>query len=366
MTGATPPSPGVPPPLRLAADGWSVDILDQTRLPHQASVVRLTTLDHAVEAIRSMQVRGAPLIGITAAYGLCLALMTDDSDQAVEDARDLLLATRPTAVNLRYALDLVAGAARAAGRGGRVSAAYAAATDLAAREVASCRAIGEHGLGLLRDIAAARNGEPVRVLTHCNAGWLATLAWGTALAPVYLAREEGLPVHVWVDETRPRNQGWLTAWELHQGGVPHTVITDTMAGHLLQRGEVDLVLVGTDRTTRKGDVCNKIGTWPLALAARQAGVPFYAAVPGSSVDWELTDWRVIPIEERDHGEVEWVAGQTQDGTTLRIRPGSGVHQVRNPAFDVTPARFLTGLITERGICRASRNGLLSLYPERRR
>jgi methylthioribose-1-phosphate isomerase len=330
-------------------------------------MVRVSTLDQAAEAISTMQVRGAPLIGLMAAYGLCLALMTDDSDAALDDARAALLSTRPTAVNLRHALDVVADAARAAPRGERARVAYALAAQLCEQEIAACRAIGDHGLALLRDVQQ-RPGHrgPVRVLTHCNAGRLATLEYGTALAAVYRAAEEGVPVQVWVGETRPRSQGWLTAWELAAACVPHTVVSDTATGHLLQRGDVDIVLVGTDRTTRTGDVCNKIGTYPIALAAAAAGVPFYAAVPSSSIDWSLQDWRAIPLEERSGDELRRVRGRGPTGQVSPVEVGSPDAPVRNIAFDVTPARLVTGLLTERGVCTASRRGLLSLFPEHRR
>ncbi|MEK7381224.1 MAG: S-methyl-5-thioribose-1-phosphate isomerase [Gemmatimonadota bacterium] len=351
-------------PLQLATDGWSVEIIDQTRLPHELVVQRLGTLDAVVEAIGTMQVRGAPLIGITAGYGLCLALMTDDSDAGLADAVQALLATRPTAVNLAHVVGRVRDAALAEIPGRRTAAAYRAVAALAELEVSACRAIGDHGLPLLEAIARRRPG-PVRVLTHCNAGWLATLEHGTALAPVYRAHEDGVPVEVWVDETRPRSQGWLTAWELAGAGIPHTVVADGMAAHLLQREQVDLVLVGTDRTTRAGDVCNKIGTYGVALAAAAAKVPFYAAVPSTSIDWALTDWKTIPIEERSADEVRLVRGRDQEGHLRTVRPGPEDSRVRNAAFDVTPARLVTGLITERGVCRATRRGLLDLFPEQK-
>jgi methylthioribose-1-phosphate isomerase len=364
LTGASP----IPArPLRVAEDGWSLEILDQTRLPHEVVVVRLTTLDDVVEAIAVMRVRGAPLLGITAAYGLALALRADPSDHGLRRAAKALVAARPTAVNLPRAVEVVSAAVADLPSDARAAAAYAAAGALAEEEVTACRAIGDHGLRLLLELAAGRPpGQPVRVLTHCNTGWLATLEYGTALAPVYRAAEENVPVHVWVDETRPRNQGWLTAWELHARGVPHTLIPDSAAAHLLQRGEVDVVLVGTDRTTRRGDVCNKIGTYPLALAARAARVPFYAAVPSSSVDWSRRSWRRIPIEERSPAEVRRVRGRLEDGMIADVHPGRPETEVRNPAFDVTPARLVTGLLTERGVCAASAAGLEGLFPERRR
>jgi len=258
----------------LAADGKAVEIIDQTLLPHQFKIVRLTTLDDAAHAIRSMQVRGAPLIGAAAAYGICLAMLADPSDEALDRAYDLLLATRPTAVNLRWALDAMREHLRNRPRADRVAAAYKRAAEICDEDVATNEAIGEHGVGLLADIAKKKSG-PLNVLTHCNAGWLATVDWGTALAPIYKAQARGLPLHVWVDETRPRNQGMsLTAWELGHMGVAHTVIADNTGGHLMQHGMVDAVIVGSDRTTARGDVCNKIGTYLKALAARDNGVPF--------------------------------------------------------------------------------------------
>ena len=335
--------------LWLAEDGRSVHIIDQTRLPGEFRVLCLASVADAVHAIRSMQVRGAPLVGVTAAYGICLALADDPSDGALDDAHDRLLATRPTAVNLRWALDRMASALRSIAPHDRVDAAYAVAGELANDDVASCEQIGIHGEQVLDEVWARHHrSRPLNVLTHCNAGWLAAIDWGTALAPVYRAHDAGLPIHVWVDETRPRNQGYLTAWELAQHGVPHTVIVDNAGGLLMRQGKVDLCLVGTDRTARNGDVANKIGTYLKALAARDNGVPFYAAVPSTSIDWTLGSGDSIPIEERDPAEVHtW--------------PGIAAH---NPGFDVTPARLLTGLITERGVCAASEPGLLELFPER--
>ena len=352
--------------IRAAGDGASVEILDQTRLPFEVVVRELRTLADAAEAIASMRVRGAPLIGVTAAYGLCLALRRDASDAAIGAACKELLATRPTAVNLAAALDALAAELSPLPPAERAAAAWAAAGRLADADVATNRAIGEHGLGLL-EAAARTRGAPVRVLTHCNAGALATVDLGTALAPVYLAHERGTPVHVLVSETRPRNQGaGLTAFELAEHGVPHTVIADNAAGHLMQRGEVDLCLVGTDRTTATGDVCNKIGTYLKALAARESGVPFYAAVPSSSIDWELRSGYAIPIEERDPREVACVAGRAADGRVIEVRVVPDASPAANPAFDVTPAQLLSGLVTERGVCAASEEGLLALFPERRR
>jgi len=352
--------------IRAADDGASVEILDQTRLPFEVVVRELRTLADAAEAIASMRVRGAPLIGVTAAYGLGLALRCDASDAAIAAACKELLATRPTAVNLAAALDAVFAELLPLPPPERAAAAWAAAGRLADADVATNRAIGEHGLRLL-EAAARTRGAPVRVLTHCNAGALATVDLGTALAPVYLAHERGTAVHVLVSETRPRNQGaGLTAFELAEQGVPHTVIADNAAGHLMQRGEVDLCLVGTDRTTVTGDVCNKVGTYLKALAARDSGVPFYAVVPSTSIDWELRSGAAIPIEERDEREVACVAGRAADGRLVEVRILPEASRAENPAFDVTPARLVTGLVTERGVCAASEEGLLALFPERRR
>jgi methylthioribose-1-phosphate isomerase len=351
--------------IRVAEDGHTVEILDQTQLPHAFRLVALRTLDDALRAIRTMQVRGAPLIGVTAAYGLCLALRADPSDAGLARACDALLATRPTAVNLRWALGQMRAALAAVAPAARATSAYGVAAALADEDVALCRAIGEHGLELLAD-AKRRSGSTLQVLTHCNAGWLAAVDWGTALAPIYAAHDGGLAVHVWVDETRPRNQGAsLTAWELGQHGVPHTVIADNAGGHLMRAGRVDVCLTGADRVAANGDVCNKIGTYLKALAAHDNGVPFYAALPYSTIDWTLGDGGAIPIEERDAAELAKIRGRSAAGALVEVEllpPGSAAV---NPAFDVTPARLVTGLVTERGVCEASREGLLSLYPEQR-
>ena len=325
--------------------------LDQTLLPHERVVLPLDDANAVAEAIRAMRVRGAPLIGIAGAFGLALALREDPS--ALDGAHAALLSTRPTAVNLPWALDRVRAAVAPLPAADRFARAWAEASRILDEEVAACAAIGEQGLGVLR--ALKPRSDTLNVLTHCNAGWLATGAWGTALAPVYKAQEAGLPVHVWVDETRPRSQGAsLTAWELGEAGVPHTLVTDTMAGHLMRTGRVDVCLVGSDRTTARGDVCNKIGTYLVALAAHDNGVPFYACVPTSSIDFALEDGMSIPIEERSPDEVTHVRGQLVAPANTRAA---------NFAFDVTPARLVTGLVTERGICPASRHGLLSLYRE---
>jgi methylthioribose-1-phosphate isomerase len=352
--------------IRLAADGSSVEILDQTRLPFEVVVRELCTLADAAEAIARMRVRGAPLIGVTAAYGLCLALRADPSDAAFDAGCKELLATRPTAVNLAAAVAAMRAALLPLPPRERAAAAFAEAARMADADVATNRAIGEHGLPLVEAAAArAGRGAPVNVLTHCNAGALATVDLGTALAPVYLAHDRGIRVHVWVSETRPRNQGGLTAFELAEHGVPHTLVADNAAGHLMQRGDVDLCLVGTDRTTAAGDVCNKIGTYLKALAARESGVPFYAAVPSASIDWSAGPGAAIPIEERDEREVCSVAGRAADGRILEVRIAPEATRAANHAFDVTPARLVTGLVTERGVCAASAEGLLALFPERR-
>ncbi|MCM8738764.1 S-methyl-5-thioribose-1-phosphate isomerase [Azospirillum sp. A1-3] len=345
----------------------AVAIIDQTRLPHDFAVVRLTSLEEAAHAIRAMLVRGAPLIGAAAAYGVALALRADASDRGLERACATLLATRPTAVNLRWALERMRGLLTPLPEARRVEAAEAEAAVIADEDVEINRSIGLHGAALIRAAAARKApSKPVNVLTHCNAGWLATVDWGTALAPVYAAFEQGIPLHVWVDETRPRNQGAsLTAWELKHHGVPHTVIADNVGGHLMQHGKVDLCIVGTDRTTATGDVCNKIGTYLKALAAHDNGVPFYVGLPSPTIDWTIADGvQQIPIEERDGREVSELTGRTADGRieTVRVTPDGS--PVANYAFDVTPARLVTGLITERGVCPATRDGLLGLFPER--
>jgi len=351
----------------LEPDGATVGIIDQTRLPYSFETLKLSTKEEAAHAIRTMQVRGAPLIGATAAYGLALAVAEDPSDGALEQAVKLLAATRPTAVNLFWALERARREIAAVNPADRRAAAYQVASDIAEDDVATCAAIGRNGLGLIKAAAEKRGaGKKVNILTHCNAGWLATVDWGTALAPIYLAHDEGFDVHVWVDETRPRSQGAsLTAWELGRHGVPHTVIADNAGGHLMQHGDVDLCIVGTDRTTANGDVCNKIGTYLKALAAYDNGVPFYVGLPHSTIDWTLTDGvRQIPIEERAETELTEMTGKTRDGRIETIRVVSEGSKGGNPAFDVTPARLVTRLITERGVCEATTAGLAGLYPER--
>ncbi len=350
----------------VADDGWSVAVIDQTRLPFAFELLRLQDADQAAQAICNMVVRGAPLIGVTAAYGVALGLRADATDVGLERVIGLLGATRPTAVNLRWALERMATVLGPESPERRVELAYAEAARMADDDVAACAAIGRHGAAILERLGASRGGEPVRVLTHCNAGWLACVDWGTALAPVYAAHDAGLALHVYVDETRPRNQGAaLTAFELGAHGVPHTVIADNTGGHLMQHGLVDVCLVGSDRTTAAGDVANKIGTYLKALAARDNGVPFYAALPSSTIDWTIEDGvRDVPIEERAAREVTHVRGRADDGRLLDVEVVAPGSPVANPAFDVTPARLVTGIITERGVALASRAGLAAQYPER--
>lgn len=347
-----------------ASNGRAVEIIDQTRLPHEFVTVRLETLDDAAHAIHSMQVRGAPLIGATAAYGVALAMLRDTTDTAITEACQTLLATRPTAINLRWALERISAKLIPLPAAVRAAAAWEEAACLCDEDVAINRAIGAHGLPLIQSIHQRTN-NTVNILTHCNAGWLATVDWGTALAPIYTAFDAGIPLHVWVDETRPRNQGAsLTAWELKQHGIPHTVIVDNAGGHLMQHSKVDMVIVGTDRTTACGDVCNKIGTYLKALAAHDNGVPFYVALPGPTIDWRLENGvRDIPIEERNGTEVSRIAGRSNTGEIVEVLLTPADSPVANYAFDVTPARLVSGLITERGVCAASKAGLLQLYPE---
>lgn len=348
-------------------DGWRVRIIDQTQLPHSFTVRDLETVEEVAEALKVMRVRGAPLIGAAAAYGVAVAMHADPSDDNLAQAIALLGATRPTAVNLHWALDDMLSRLSTLEPAAREVAAYARAAEICDDDVEINRQIGAHALPLIEEIAAKKApGQPVNVLTHCNAGWLATVDWGTATSPIYQAHDKGVPVHVWVDETRPRNQGAsLTAWELGHHGVPHTVIADNAGGHLMQHGKVDLCITGTDRTTASGDVANKIGTYLKALAAQDNGVPYYVALPSPTIDWTLEDGvSGIPIEERDGTEVTEMTGRTEDGRieTVRIVPAGS--PAANPAFDVTPARLVTGLVTERGICEASREGLSALFPER--
>jgi len=342
-----------------------VNIIDQRWLPHEFRIETLGDRDAAAVAIRDMWVRGAPLVGATAAYGLCIALDSDPSDAGMTAARQQLTATRPTAVNLRWAMERMEHSLRPLAAEQRSEAAWQLAADICDEDVAINSAIGDHGLALIRRLWSEKKQQGnINILTHCNAGWLATVDWGTALSPIYKAHDAGIPVHVWVDETRPRNQGAsLTAWELNAHGVPHHVIVDNAGGHLMQQGKVDLCIVGTDRTTAGGDVCNKIGTYLKALAAYDNQLPFYVALPSPTIDWRLTDGRDIPIEERAGLEVTHIQGKDEKGEigSVQLTPDSS--PAYNPAFDVTPARLITGLITERGVCAASAEGLLELFPQ---
>ena len=351
----------------LEPDGWSVGVIDQTALPHRLVTSRLTTLQEAAHAIRAMVIRGAPLIGATAGYGMALAVREDASDEGLERAYATLLATRPTAINLRWALDEIMAVIRNRPRAERTAVAYRRAAEICEEDVAINTGIGQSGLPLIEAIAAKKQrGERVNVLTHCNAGWLATVDVGTATAPIYTAHDKGIPLHVFADETRPRNQGAsLTAWELGQHGVPHTLIADNTGGHLMQHGMVDIVIVGTDRVTANGDVCNKIGTYLKALAARDNNVPFYVALPSPTIDFSVADGIAeIPIEERSPEEVATMTGRTADGRIETVHIAPPGTPVANYGFDVTPARLVTGLITERGVLAASRAALAKAFPER--
>ena len=349
----------------LDPDSGEVRIIDQRWLPHALRIVTLAKRSDFAAAIREMWVRGAPLIGAAAAWGMAVQMRADPSDASLAETRALLLATRPTAINLRWALDRVQAQLAPLPAAQRAAAAAELAQAICDEDVQINRCIGDHGLGLIRAAAARKGGGPVTILTHCNAGWIATVDWGTATAPIYRAAEEGIAVHVLVDETRPRNQGaQLTAWELASHGISHELIVDNAGGHLMQCGAVDMVITGTDRTTAQGDVCNKIGTYLKALAARDCGVPFYVALPSPTIDWTVRDGlREIPIEERSGDEVAFVQGRAPDGSLTRVRISPEATPSANPAFDVTPARLVTGLITERGTAPATAEGLAALFPD---
>jgi methylthioribose-1-phosphate isomerase len=347
----------------LENDGRRVTIIDQTKLPHQFETLSLETVADAVHAISDMLVRGAPLIGATAAYGVCLGLGKNCSDGMLDTVCAQLIQARPTAVNLRWAVERMRAVVAPLPLEKRLASAYREATIICNEDVQVNESLGDHGLQLIKKHQKHKD-QPVNILTHCNAGWLATVDWGTALSPVYKAHEAGTPVHVWVDETRPRNQGaHLTAWELAAADIDHHLIVDNAGGHLMQQGLVDLCIVGTDRTAANGDVCNKIGTYLKALAAADNNVPFYVALPSSTIDWTLEDGSAIPIEERPQEEVLQVSGRSSDGAVRQVNIAPEQTRAVNPAFDITPARLVTGLITERGVCEPSREGLLSLFPE---
>jgi len=345
----------------ICRDGDGVLILDQTLLPHHCETRHLATLDEVATAIRVMQVRGAPLIGATAAFGVAIALRQNAGDTRLAHAIDVLAATRPTAINLHWALARMDARLRPLAPAVRLEAAWAEAEAIRHEDAETCAAIGRFGVALLQEIAARRDGA-VRVMTHCNAGWVATLGPGTALAPIYAAHAQGLPVHVWVSETRPRNQGLLTAWELHKAGVPHSLITDNAAGLLMARGEVDIVITGADRVAANGDSANKIGTYLKALAARDNNLPFYIAAPLSTVDFACPDGNAIPIEDRGSAEICLVQGLDGDGRIATLRQAPEDTRTANPAFDVTPARLITGIITEAGICAPDSLAALSPAP----
>ncbi len=346
-------------------DARSIEVIDQMKLPHLFTTSKLSTLDGAADAIHTMLVRGAPLIGATAAYGIALAMREDASDEALDAAYDLLLETRPTAINLKWALDRMRNALRNRPREARSEAAWFEAGKICDEDVETCRKIGEYGLELFREAHARKKTKgPLNILTHCNAGWLACVDWGTALAPIYMAHDAGIPIHVWVDETRPRNQGAsLTAFELGSHGVPHAIIADNAGGLFMRQGQVDLCIVGTDRVTANGDVANKIGTYLKALAAKDNNVPFYVALPSSTIDWTLNSGDLIPIEERSSDEVTKMTGRLPDGSVATVEISAPGSPAANPGFDVTPARLVTSFITERGTCPATEAGLRGLFPK---
>ncbi|MEH6532402.1 MAG: S-methyl-5-thioribose-1-phosphate isomerase [Photobacterium frigidiphilum] len=349
----------------VAENGYTVEILDQTKLPFELEVIQLTSMKLAATAIREMWVRGAPLIGVVAAYGMALGMKEDQSDEHLQACYNVLIETRPTAINLKWALDRTFKVIKKTPIEQRQSIAYLLAAEIADEDVKLCESIGEHGLEIIKEIAAKKAvGEPVNILTHCNAGWLATVDWGTAISPIYKAHEAGINVHVWVDETRPRNQGLLTSFELGSHGVPHTLIADNVGGHLMQHGEVDLCIVGTDRTTAKGDVCNKIGTYLKALAAKDNNVPFYVALPSPTIDFTVYDGvKEIPIEQRSGEEQSHVFGIDPDGKRSWVNTAPKGTKCGNYAFDVTPSKYITGLITERGICDATEEALSAMFAD---
>ena len=345
-------------------DGWSINVIDQTRLPHAFEVRNLQSLEDACIAISNMVVRGAPLIGATAAYGYYLAMREDPSDNAIQNAYARLFQTRPTAVNLRWSLDRLRDCLQPLTPGERVERAFVEAARITELDVETNQSIGVHGLEVIKQIAAQKSSaESVNILTHCNAGWLATVDWGTATAPIYMAHDAGIPIHVWVDETRPRNQGAsLTTWELGHHGIPHTLIVDNLGGHLMQQGMVDLCLVGSDRTTRNGDVCNKVGTYLKALAAKDNAVPFYVCLPSTTIDWDISNGaKEVPIEQRDEAEVSQVTGKLPNGEIGHVMIAPDGTEVANYAFDVTPARLITGLITETATVDPSAGNLASTF-----
>jgi len=348
-------------------DNKVIQIIDQRPLPHSFVIKNLKTVDDVARAIREMHVRGAGLIGVTAGYGMYLAALDDSSDDYLHKAAEKLKGTRPTAVNLQWAVERQLKAIKKAKTSEeKIRIAFKTANQIADEDAEYCKKIGEHGVKIIEEISKRKNGDVVNILTHCNAGWLAFVDYGTATAPIYAAFDKGVKVHVWVDETRPRNQGArLTAWELQQHGVPYTVIADNTGGHLMQHGMVDIVIVGTDRTTYTGDVANKIGTYLKALAAKDNNVPFYVALPSSSFDWKIKDGiKEIPIEQRGGEEVKYIQG-LHEGEIKKVLLTPKDTEATNYAFDVTPRRLVTGIITERGVCEASEKEIIALYPERK-
>ena len=349
----------------VAGDGRTVEVLDQSKLPFSLEIIQLKTCDAAAQSIKDMWIRGAPLIGVVGAYGIALAMLEDPGDDSLQEAYNALIETRPTAINLKWGLERICKQLRVITPEERVEKAYAICAEMADEDVEMNQSIGEHGLSIIKEIAASKkNDETVNILTHCNAGWLATVDWGTALSAIYKAHDAGIKVHVWVDETRPRNQGGLTAFELGSHGVPHTLIADNAGGHLMQHGEVDMCIVGTDRTTARGDVCNKIGTYLKALAAKANNVPFYVALPSPTIDWTVWDGvKEIPIEQREGAEQSHVYGIGPDGNRTWVDTAPKGTTCGNYAFDVTPGELITGLITERGVCDASAEGLEQLFSD---
>ena len=338
-----------------------VKIIDQTKLPHQFIIKDLKTVKDSINAIKTMEVRGAPLIGATAAYGLVLSILEKNDQSFLKKSSEDLIASRPTAINLKWAVDRMMKKLSGINSNEVLKIALEEAKAIVEEDVTFCKNIGVNGLKIIEEIANKKK-DTVNILTHCNAGWLATIDWGTATSPIYHAHQKGIKVHVWVDETRPRNQGAnLTSYELNEEGIPNTIITDNAGGILMQRGQVDMCIVGTDRTLSNGDVCNKIGTYLKALAAKDNNVPFYVALPSSTIDWNIKDFKKIPIEERNSEELSYVEGLDENKNVKKVRIYPEKSKALNLAFDITPAKYVTGLITEKGVCEASEKGLKGLF-----
>ncbi len=350
-------------------DKNTIQIIDQRRLPHEFVIEDLKTVDDIVIAIKDMHVRGAPLIGVTAAFGMYLACLNapknDSFDNYIKNSYEQIKATRPTAIDLLWALEKeMAAIILGKSISEKIENALKVASEIREESIKQCKMIGGYGLKIIKEISEKKKGNIVNILTHCNAGWLATVDYGTATSPIYAAFEKGIKIHVWVDETRPRNQGLLTAWELSQQGIPHTIIADNTGGYLMRQGMVDMVIVGSDRTTFNGDVTNKIGTYLKALAAKDNNIPFYVALPSSSIDWKLKDSKEIPIEQRNADEINYVHGIDENGKAAKIRITPKESPAVNYAFDITPSRLVTALITERGVCKPNKAGILTLFPEK--